>query len=386
MTSKERKEARHQRRKIKRANNKIQLNSSLGSLDELASFHTLYKWGKNCCNNIRWKSSCQKFELRLFSLTAKLRRIILSNSWRYSEPYSFTISERGKTRKIDAPRQIDKQIQKFLTKEILTPLYSPSMIYDNGASQKRKGLDFTFRQLRKKLVKHYKKYGREGWVITVDFHSFFPSANRNHILERHNKLILDDQIRKIADDLINSIQGDIGMPLGVEPSQIEMVSFPTELDNYIACQLGVKVGHYMDDYSMIIPPTRDPKEILDKFIAKANSLGIQINKDKTHIIPLTKKFKFCKATFYLTETGKIVTRGNRKTLSRYRAKMNKFKLKIISHQLKYEDLWCSVNAVRSYFNKFNDHNRLLKAQRIFYAIYKFPCSRIEYFREKDKQL
>ena len=41
--------------------------------------------------------------------------------------------ERGKVRPIDAPHVSDRQIHKTLCNEALVPLYSPGMIYDNGA-------------------------------------------------------------------------------------------------------------------------------------------------------------------------------------------------------------------------------------------------------------
>lgn len=385
MTNQERREIRYQNRKNKRYLKKLERNNSLGNLEDIFKFSTVYKWGRKCCNGIRWKGSCQRFELKLFSHTSRVIRYVLNDKWIYSKPYHFRIKERGKEREIDAPRQWDKQIQKIIAKEILTPLYQPSMIYDNGASQKGKGLEFSIAQLKKELRAHFRKYKREGFIIAIDFHSFFPTANKAHIFERHKKIILNEDIKRLPDDLVNSFDGPIGMPLGIEPSQIEMVAFPSELDNYMASQISVKIGHYMDDYHILVPPTRDPKDILNKFIAKAESLGIQINKDKTHIIPLTKKFKFCKITLWMDSKGKIIARGNRKTLSKCKEKLNKFKFKIANKDLRYEDLWCSVNATRGYFNRFNDHNRTLKMQRIFYSIYKFPSDKIEYFRGMDNK-
>ena len=44
------------------------------------------------------------------------------------------------------------------------------------------------------------------------------------------------------------------MPLGVEPSQLEMMSLPSAVDNWAKCQMGVHCfGHYADDYWAILP-------------------------------------------------------------------------------------------------------------------------------------
>lgn len=55
----------------------------------------------------------------------------------------------------------------------------------------------------------------------------------------------------------------------------------------------------MDDYRVLIPPDRDPKEILNKIEEKAEELRLIINRSKTKCVPLTKKFRFCKIKFSL---------------------------------------------------------------------------------------
>ena len=49
-----------------------------------------------------------------------------------------------------------------------------------------------------------------------------------------------------------------------------------------------------------------------------------VNKKKCKIIPLTKPFRFCKAKFTLTETGKIKVNGNRDGVKRARRKLKLF--------------------------------------------------------------
>ena len=177
-----------------------------------------------------------------------------------------------------------------------------------------------------------------------------------------------------------------GLPLGVEPSQAEMIAFPSALDNYIKCQLSIKcAGHYMDDYYVIVPPDRDPKEIMQLIVAKAESLRLTISQSKTRIIPLTKSFKYCKAKYTLTETGKVIVNGNRDGIKRARRKIKAFYHKIQNGEMSYEDLWTSVNGILAYFGSYNDHGRILRLRRLFYAIFGFSPERIENFRERGNK-
>ena len=186
MTSEERREARYRRRKAKRQANKLKRSREVGTLKDVFNYHDMFFYGRKCCTGVRWKQSTQNFELHLFSGTAKRRREVLDGKWKQKKCAHFTISERGKVRPIDAPHIEDRQIHKVFTNEVLIPLYHPSMICDNGASQRGKGLHWHFRRVTQQLAWHYRRYGREGGIFLLDLKSFFPNANRDIIYRRHS--------------------------------------------------------------------------------------------------------------------------------------------------------------------------------------------------------
>lgn len=248
------------------------------------------------------------------------------------------------------------------------------------------GFEFSKRMLKEDLRRHFRRYGRDGNVILIDFKQFFPSVSHEEIFKRHEKLLLNPDIRKIGDDVVNTVSGGVGLPLGVEPSQAEMIAFPSALDNFIKCQLSIKcAGHYMDDYYVIVPPDRDAKEIMALIVAKAESLKLTVSKSKSRIVPLTKPFRYCKAKFILTETGRVVMNGNRDGVKRARRKIKAFRTKIQNGEMSYDDLWTSVNGMLAYFESYDDHNRVLRLRRLFYSVFGFSPERIENFRERGKK-
>ena len=125
-----RRTGRYQRRKAKREANKVHRCIDVGELKDVFTYNDMYKAGKKCCNGVRWKNSAQRFEMHLFSGTARRRRLLLQGAWTPTAYVHFTISERGKTRPIDAPRIQDRQVHKVYTQKVLLPLYLPSMIYN----------------------------------------------------------------------------------------------------------------------------------------------------------------------------------------------------------------------------------------------------------------
>ena len=370
MTSEERREARYKRRQERRRRNRQARSNSLGGLEGAFSYHSMFKYGKKCCNGVRWKASTQNFELHLFSGTAKRRRQVLTGKWKPGKTVSFPLCERGKFRIIDAPHITDRQIHKVLTKEVLAPLYCPGMIYDNGASQKGKGLHFHYKRLKEHLRWHYRRYGRTGAMFLMDFHHFFPDAPHALIYERHRDLILDPDLRALADLVVAAVPGGVGMPLGVEPSQQEMVALPSFLDNWMKCQLSIHgMGHYMDDYDAALESRERAEQVKEETIRRAEAKGLQVNRNKCHVIDLDKPFRFCKAKFQILPSGRIITHGCRDGMKRARRKMRYFRQQVDAGEKTVEQVAEWLEGPIAYYEQFNDHGRVLKLRRLYYALF-----------------
>lgn len=267
MTSAERREGRYQRRKARRQERRQRRMAALGTLENIARFDRMYQCGKDCCRGVRWKTSIQAFEAELFLRTAQSCRLVEGGAWHpQRKPVHFTVMERGKVRPIDAPHVDDRQVQKAHSRFVLAPCYGPAMIYDNGASQQGKGLEFAYRRLKRALMRHYRRYGREGSVILCDLKEFFPSAPRRALLDRHRRYMPEGPIRALADEMVLTApetEPGRGMPLGMEQSQQEMVALPSAVDNWLRCQMHMEAQHYMDDYVILVPPDVDAAAVLE---------------------------------------------------------------------------------------------------------------------------
>ena len=381
MTSEERREARYQRRRAACLQRRRARCDALGSLEDVFSYRKMFFYGKKCCNGVRWKQSTQNFELHLFSGTAVRRRKVLRRRYRFRRCVHFTIRERGKERPIDAPHITDRQIHKTTCNEILIPLYTPSMIQDNGASRRGMGLHYQYRRLKEQLHWHFRRYGRQGAVATLDLKQFFPGAPRQVIYQRHQRYITRADLRQVVDSIVAQSPATApgrGMPLGLELSQQEMVSLPSSVDNWLKCQVGARcAGHYMDDYYVIMPDVEQLKEVVREMVRRFEAMGIRVNKRKCKITPLTRPFRFCKARFTLTETGKVKVNGSRDGVKRARRKLKMFRREVAAGRRPYEGIDEFMNSQEAYYRNFNDHGRLLRLRRLHYAIFGgVPCTEL----------
>lgn len=372
MTSTERHEARYQRRKARRAEKLAQRNRDVGGLEEVFRFNSLFECGLDCCKGVMWKNSAQRFKMHLLSGTAKRRRAVLSGTWK-QKPYNhFTLVERGKVRPIDAPHIEDRQIHKVLTRRVLLPLYTPGMIYDNGASMPGKGFDFSKRRLKKHLVEHYRRYGRAGGIFLMDFKGYFPNAPHAAIKARHERYIYDPDLRAMLDYILTvPPHTEKGMPLGVEPSQTEMIALPSPVDNFVKCQLSIRAAaHYMDDYYIIMPDIEALREVAEAVIQRAEAMGIAVNREKSRVVPLDKPFRFCKARYKLTETGAVKVKGSRDSGPRSYRKLRALLAKHQAGQIDRRAVDDYYQSQIAYFEKYDDHTRKLRLMRIYRDYFK----------------
>ena len=186
MTSAERHLKRRNNRKAKRKGKTI---PEVLPFDEAFSFEQLNKAFYKCKKGVSWKESIQKYEGKLFANNLKLSQEVLTGKYKQRPFIEFDLLERGKHRHIKSVYIRDRIVQKALCENILVPLLSHNLIYDNGASLKGKGTIFAIDRVTQMLRKHYKRYGDDAYIILGDFHSYFDSLDHQKIFEMLEKKI-----------------------------------------------------------------------------------------------------------------------------------------------------------------------------------------------------
>lgn len=160
------------------------------------------------------------------------------------------------------------------------------------------------------------------------------------------------------------------MPLGVEPSQQEMVALPSQIDNWIKCQARVDYGgHFMDDNIMVFPTIEGAKRMGHEIVRRFEEKGIPVNRRKCSVTPLTKPFRFCKARFTLTETGAVKINGSRDGVKRGRRKLKLFHQEFAEGKRSFFDIEQYMVCQSAYYKNFDDHGRELRLRRLYHAIF-----------------
>lgn len=367
MNSSERHELRYQRRKAKREANRRKKNMDF---DDVFSYEHLYKSYKKCRRNVSWKASTQKYisqaPINIYQTMIQLQ----DGNFRSDGFYEFDIYERGKCRHIRSVNIKERIVQRCLCDYALVPVLESTLIYDNGASRKNKGYHFAMKRMVRHLQYHYRKYRNDGYVLLFDFHQFFDSISHELVKNLVTRYFDDENMKELIFHFIDMF-GDRGLGLGSQISQTLALAATNKIDHYIKEQLRIKgYGRYMDDGYIIHSSKEYLAECLNDIRKICNELGIVLNEKKTQIVKLSHGFTWLKARIYLTETGKVIKKIYKQSVTRARRKIKKLHQLYKNEIITLGDVYGGIQSWLAYASNFDafytSQNMVKLCKQLFY--------------------
>lgn len=307
---------------------------------------------------------------------AAVQRKLETGTYKTGERSTFLVNERGKTRLIHGNMVEDRIVRHVLCDEVLTPALDRYLIYDNGASQKNKGISFTRKRLEVHLHKYFRHYGNHGYVLLIDFSKYYDNIRHDIAYRQIAEHVRDEAALAVLRDVLDNMRIDVSymsdveyarcmdekfdsvkyseipndlktgkkfmrksISIGDQTAQNIGIFYPTPVDNYVKIVRGQKYyGRYMDDIYVISPDKEELKDILKGIREQCAKLGIFINEKKTQICRIDRPFHFLQNSYYLTDTGKVVAKIDKKRLVAMRRKLRKLAVKLENGEVQYSDI------------------------------------------------
>lgn len=334
------------------------------TLENVASMNALYRAHKQTKRNIGWKSSCQIYDTHWLTNIYRQHEQLMAGGDIGYRPRHFRIVERGIPREIDAPMYEDKVTQKSLTQNALIPAIEPTLIEWNSANRKDKGTLHALKHLRSALGEHYRSHGDRGYVLLMDFKSYFANIDHEAVKDLIRRNILDERIVRLACRFVDAQPEGLG--LGSEPNQILAVALPNPIDHFITQNCGVRLyGRYMDD-SWAIHKSREVLEIVRGMAQeKCRKLGITINQRKTKIVRLADGFTIFKKRVFYDENGKVIIKPAYESMVRERGLIRGHARLIRAGEMTREDAQISYQSWRGWQGHFNANAAVLAMDAYF---------------------
>ena len=384
------------------------------TLNLVADANTLVNSFKKCKQNTSWKESVQKYEINLLSNTRRIKNKLLSETYTAMPFYEFYFYEKGAERWIRSMHISDRVVQRAVCDEVLNPMLNKYLIYDNGASQKGKGFDFTLDRVEKHLHDFFvqNNFSNEGYAVKIDFTKYFDNLSHDVLYEDFTLEIEDEQLKQLIKYLISLFEIDLSIlpkemaeryengiynsieynrylrdnhlkqskdsnyklkksaGVGSQISQNGGIFYPYKIDNYFKIVKGIKqYDRYMDDALILTKTLEEAKEIVNDFFKLCSKYKININKKKTQIIKLSKGFTFLKVRHKLTKTGKVLRKSISKNIYRQKRKMRKLFKIIIEQHRPFKSMQNSYISARGRLVKYNPKQTIKDLDMIYIDYY-----------------
>lgn len=392
-------------RKSFRALKKIKYNNSIWNnkdenISKIYTYNNVYSYKHfverlpKCKTNVGWKSSVQNYMInsitKMYSDYLSMKEHILPKP---VSSHEITIYERGKERIITPIHVKDRLLQKIICDYALTPILTPKLIYDNGASLEGKGVQFSRQRLNKHLIQAIKEYGSDFYVLSFDFKSYFdsiPHSTCRMMLARyiedkdivemamemikspHNAKILKIKDKKKKDEELLKLNNDEykGICLGSQVSQIMALIVASDLDHYIKDVAKRKYyDRYMDDGDIFGKTKEELVELLEEMKKVCDVLGLVLNEKKTRISKISSGFTFLKVRYRVTDSKKIVKKMARRGITKMRQKLKKFRNKVDKHEMTLDNVYDSFQSWLEHSKIANSYNTVKSMLRLYIELF-----------------
>lgn len=369
MSNQERKAARIARDKARKAEKKKKLLDEHGSFERVISNQTMHKSLVKRRRGVEWKGSVQRYLQYAIVKIYETKHKLLAGELAVNKTVrKMTVVERGKVRPVQGVLIDTRVVQGSLCDHCITPVTQPTLIYDNPASTKGKGIDHARRRMSCQLEKTVRKCGCEFYALTYDFSGFFDSIShkvcddilkKDGVEDRLRRLIMycmkmyqEQDFLKIRDPkereqkLAALANNELcGATLGSQESQDFALAVPNEIDHLVKDKCEVKSYiRYMDDGIILHKSKQFLKDLLILIRKIAKKLGLVINEKKTRITKATRGFVFLKIRYVVTKTGRIIKRIVRSGIIRMRRRLKKFHSLVLRGVMTLDDVFRSFSS------------------------------------------
>lgn len=305
---------------------------------------------KNASKGKGWYKEVKEINKNPDKYLRQLQRKIKRKTYHTSEYETFLKTDGIKDRTIFKLPYFPDRICHWAILQVIEPILINNFIIDTYSAIPNRGIHFGI----KRVLDNFEKYPDECvYCLKFDMRKYYESINHTILKEKYARLIKDKDLLWLINEIIDSTEGDTGIPIGNYLSQYSGNLYLSSFDHWIKEVKHVKCYHrYMDDI-VIFGKSKAELHKLFQEICEYLSRELKLTvKDNWQIFPTFKRG--------LDFLGYRFFKGY-KLLRKYTRNNLKNRMTTILHkvenggQLNYSE-WCSINSYNGWLKHCNSFN------------------------------
>lgn len=319
------------------------LYEQIYDLDNLRLAHQNAKRGKG------WYKEVQMIEQNPEYYLKQIQDMLINKTYHTSEYKTFIKKEGKKEREIFKLPYFPDRICQWAILQVIEPILMNNLTIDTYSAIPGRGIHFGL-----KRVIHDMQTDVVGcqYCLKIDARKYYPSINHQILKNKYRRIFKDNDLIWLLDEIIDSTEGDKGIPIGNYLSQWSGNFYLSSFDHWIKEVKHVKHYHrYMDDI-VVFGKTKEELHQLLKDIQYyfKNILKLKV-KDNYQVFPTY--IRGVDFLGYRIFFDYVLLRKS--TCKQMKKKMIQIKEKVKDGNLMNYSEWCSINSYQGWLIYCNSY-------------------------------
>lgn len=271
-----------------------------------------------------------------------LQEMLINKTYQTSEYETFIKNDSGKAREIYKLPYFPDRICQWAVMQIIEPILLRNFTNDTYSAIPGRGIHLCLERLRKAIQSDVP--GTQ-YCLKLDCKKFYPSINHDILKKKYRRLFKDPNLLWLLDEIIDSTEGNTGIPIGNYISQYSGNFYLSSFDHWIKEDKGIKYYYrYMDDIVILGNSKEKLHELkleIEEYLHE--NLKLRIKEDWQVFPTFVRGIDFVGYRVFLN-----YTLLRKSTCKNFKRKMLDIRKKIESgKEMNYSE-WCSINSYKGW--------------------------------------
>lgn len=319
------------------------LYEKIYDMNNLRLAHKNAKKGKGWYKEVKMIDENPDFYLK------KLQDMLINKTYHTSEYQTFIKKEGGKEREIFKLPYFPDRVCQWAVMLVIEPILLNYFTNDTYSAIPERGIHLCLNRLKKALQTDVPN---TQYCLKMDAKKFYPSINHDILKLKYRGLFKDPDLLWLIDEIIDSTEGDTGIPIGNYLSQYSGNFYLAKFDHWVKEVKHIKYYYrYMDDI-VILGNNKEELHALRKEIDGIFKTKLKLKvKENWQVFPTFKRgIDFVGYRVFMN-----YSLLRKSTCKQFKKKMITINKKRLNNQELTFSEWCSINSYKGWLMSCDSH-------------------------------